>query len=107
MNPLIPLFIGLAETLLETEPQIVAAVEAILAKKDPTPADWLALRQKVLAKSYADYVPASALTSGSPGALAAVASPAPATSAPISQASAQEPAPYLADGTPNRAFVSK
>lgn len=123
MSPLIPLFIGLAETLLQEEPAIVAEVQAILAKPNPTPADWLALHQQVLAKTYADYVPASALPAATSGPAPAPAAPAAGLaaaetaalttltteSAPISQTSAEapaeKPAAYLADGTKNPAFV--
>lgn len=106
MNPFIPLFISLAETLIQDEPEIVADVQAILAKKNPTPADWLALHQKVLAKSYADYVPESALPQDENPVVAAQP---PETNAPISQTSDSGAAgtqipPYLSDGTPNPAF---
>lgn len=42
-------------------PELYRDIQAIFAKPEPTAQDWEALRAKVLAKSYADYVPTSAL----------------------------------------------
>jgi hypothetical protein len=104
MNPFIPLFISLAESLLQDEPEIVAMVQAILAKPNPTPADWLALHQQVLAKSYADYVPASALPAASaPAQIPPVTIAATQSNEPISEPGASAK-PYLDDGTPNPDF---
>ena len=62
MSPtLIALILSLAEEAIKDAPQLAADLKEIFAKTDPTPADWQALREKALAKSYADYVPASAL----------------------------------------------
>ena len=47
---------------IKDAPGLIAALKAIFATADPTAADWEALRAKVMAKSYADYVPDSALT---------------------------------------------
>jgi hypothetical protein len=104
MNPAnLSLIVSLVEEAIQVEPQLVAEFQTIFGNANPTPADWEALRAKVLAKSYADYVPSSAL----PAASAAAASPpvataAAQTNAPISQASASQPA-YLADGSKNPA----
>lgn len=63
MNPsTIGLVVSLLEEAIKEEPAIVAEFQSIFSKPNPTPDDWAALRAKVLAKNYADYVPASALT---------------------------------------------
>ncbi|MGH8023185.1 MAG: hypothetical protein ACRED1_06370 [Limisphaerales bacterium] len=112
MSPaLISLIISLVEEAITEAPQIVADLESIFALPNPSPADWEALRQKVLAKSYADYVPASALAPGtavaeSPAAITLDA----ASNPPINEMAAPETASaaaasaYLADGTPNPSF---
>jgi hypothetical protein len=51
---------------IKLEPGIAAAIRSMFAQGDPTPADWNALRAKVAAKKYSDYVPASALTPATP-----------------------------------------
>lgn len=62
MNPaIIALIISLVEEAVKITPGIVADLQEIFAKPNPAPADWETLRQKVLSKRYADYVPASAL----------------------------------------------
>jgi hypothetical protein len=129
MTPaIIALILSLLEELIQQEPEIAAQIQAIFAKQNPTPADWLALHQQVLAMTYADYVPASALPAPAapaatasetataatataalvqPASVAAVLPPvttaAAQSNAPISQTSASEPA-YLADGSPNPNF---
>jgi hypothetical protein len=113
MGHLLPLFVSLAEELLENEPEIAAAVAAIFTKQNPTPADWLAVHQQVLAKNYADYVPASALPAATvvPN-VPPVTTAAPQSNAPISQPGASETAsapandPYLPDGAHNPAYVA-
>jgi hypothetical protein len=42
-------------------PQLKSDIQAILAKDNPTPADWAALRAKIAASDYFTYVPASSL----------------------------------------------
>lgn len=49
------------EEAIKYSPQIAAEIQKLFTKADPTPADWDALRARVLAKSYEDYVPASSL----------------------------------------------
>jgi hypothetical protein len=134
MSPaLIALIVSLVEEAIKDTPGIVTDLKAIFANPDPTPADWEALRSKVLAKSYADYVPARALppaanaaplpgvstaaaesnapisqaSASAPGETAAPAVNQPETTsaAPAPAASAAQPAPYLADGSPNPAYV--
>lgn len=79
MNPaIISLIISLVEEAVKLEPEIVAELQTIFGNPNPTPADWQALRAKVLAKSYADYVPASALAPATAAATApGVNTPAP------------------------------
>ncbi len=55
------LVLSLVEEAIRLEPAIRAEIESLLAKDNPTPEDWQALRIKVLSKSYRDYVPATAL----------------------------------------------
>ena len=87
----------LVEEGIKLEPSIAAELKALLEKTDPTPADWDALRAKVMAKSYADYVPASALPSTSAAAepVAITVLPTPA-SAPAPATVDVEPAPAAA-----------
>ena len=49
---------------IKLEPAVADELRALFTKADPTPADWAALRAKVVSKNYAAYVPASALTAG-------------------------------------------
>lgn len=49
------------EEAIKLEPAIAAEIQSLLAKGDPTADDWTALRAKIATKTYADYVPASAL----------------------------------------------
>jgi hypothetical protein len=58
---MIPLIISLIEEAIKIEPDVAAGLTAIFSKSNPSPDDWAALRAKVLAKSYAQYVPASAI----------------------------------------------
>jgi hypothetical protein len=89
MNPaFIAMVLSMVEQLIENEPEIAAELKAIFTKDNPTPADWLALHQKVLAKTYADYVPASALPAK------AAAAPAP----PVTTADTQSNAPISQPG---------
>lgn len=87
MNPaIVALIVGLIEEAVKVTPGLVADLQAIFAKPDPTPDDWQALRDKIQAPSYADYVPASDLT---PENIATVA--AKAISAVVGVATAPEP----------------
>jgi hypothetical protein len=62
MNPaLIALIIQLVETAVADAPQLYDDLQNIFDNPNPTPADWEALRAKVLAEGYFDYVPDSAL----------------------------------------------
>jgi len=85
MSPaVIALIIAALQSLIEEEPEIAAQIQSLLTKQNPTPADWQALHAQVLGKSYADYVPASALPPGSaPAPVSAPASPAEAQTPPI------------------------
>jgi hypothetical protein len=62
MNPaMLAIVVSLVEEAIKQEPAIVAEFQNIFSKPNPTPEDWQALRVKVLAKSYGDYVPDSAI----------------------------------------------
>ncbi|HEX3626703.1 MAG TPA: hypothetical protein VH280_14920 [Verrucomicrobiae bacterium] len=64
MNPaILALIIQLLQEAIVLEPSFAAEIQTLLSTPNPQPADWEALRQKVLAKSYKDYVPASGLPS--------------------------------------------
>jgi hypothetical protein len=49
------------EELLKLSPALIADVQVIFSKGQPTAEDWQSLKDKVNAKSYWDYVPASDL----------------------------------------------
>lgn len=51
---------------LRAAPQLVADIQAIFAKGEPTEADWEELKAKVNAKTYWDYVPDTALPKPEP-----------------------------------------
>jgi hypothetical protein len=84
MSPaLLALILSLVEEAIAEAPAFVMDLKTIFDNAEPTPADWEALRAKVLAKSYADYVPASALNAATAAAAApAVQTPLAATAAP-------------------------
>jgi hypothetical protein len=73
-------------------PELYADLAALFSKPDPTPEDWEALRSKVLAQTYAQLVPNSALPPDAPAAPALASAPAPAP-VPASAADAPTPAP--------------
>jgi hypothetical protein len=82
MNPaMLALLVSLIEEAVAVTPGIVDDLKLIFNNPSPVPADWEALRTKVLAKSYADYVPASALPGG--GAVPATPTASAATAASI------------------------
>lgn len=49
--------IGLLAEAIKAYPQIRADIAAMLAKDNPTPADWLALRDKIAAQSFESLAP--------------------------------------------------
>jgi hypothetical protein len=51
------------EEAIKQEPAIAADIQSLFNKGNPSPDDWAALRAKVMAESYASYVPKTALTS--------------------------------------------
>ena len=55
------LIFSLVEEAVKIEPALAADLAAIFSKPNPTPADWEALRTKLLGESYAAFVPASDL----------------------------------------------
>lgn len=58
MNPAtIALAIQFIQLAIQEEPAIAAELKAILSKADPTPADWEALKQKVLGDSFESLAP--------------------------------------------------
>src|SRR5581483_11655594 len=124
---IIALILSALEELISITPGLLEELRAIFANPSPTPADWEALRQKVTAKSYADYVPASALPGNVvvlPGVTTAADESKPTITQPgatnstetagqdqnsqdqdqtTPAAAAPEPA-YLPDGSPNPKF---
>ncbi len=93
----ISLAVFIIQEAVKNEPAIADAIRSLFNKADPTPDDWAALRAKVQGKSYADYVPDSALAAAAPGAVTALA--APPASAPeltlLEAPTASQPAPLL------------
>ena len=125
MNPaLLALIVSLIEEAVKVAPGVAEDLRLIFENPSPVPADWEALRAKVLAKSYADYVPASALPPENVVKLSAPVVTPPATETPVvakpgailaAETSAAEPkapettsaapTPYLPEGSPNPAYV--
>lgn len=63
MNPaLLALATFGIQELIKEAPQLYAAFSELFSKSAPTDTDWEALRLKILAKSYKDYVPTTALS---------------------------------------------
>jgi len=58
---MLALVVSLIEEAVKVAPEVAAELKNIFSVSNPSPADWEALRQKVLSKNYANYVPASAL----------------------------------------------
>jgi hypothetical protein len=54
------------EFLVKEAPEVAAELKSLFSKTEPTPADWNALRARVLAKSYEQLVPNSALNAVPP-----------------------------------------
>jgi hypothetical protein len=61
---MIGLIISLVEELVKIAPSVVTDIQAIFNKPNPTPADWQAIRDSVMAKKYTDFVPDSQLPPG-------------------------------------------
>jgi hypothetical protein len=89
------LVFSLVEEAVKITPGLVTAFQDIFSKSNPTPDDWAALRAKVLAGSYADYVPDSDLQA----ALASSSDAAP-IDPPVTVASSPAPAPIDAPAAP-------
>lgn len=83
----VQLAIFLIQQLITHEPEIAAEIKALLTKADPTDDEWKALHDKVIAKGYRDYVPASALPPVLP-----VNQPAAAPALAVTPATAPVPA---------------
>ena len=49
------------EEAIKLTPRLITEFQTLFSKKDVTEADWVALRTKVLSKSYEDYVPATSI----------------------------------------------
>lgn len=82
MNPaLLAAIVSLIEEAVTLAPGVIDDFKLIFNNPSPTPADWEALRAKVLAKSYEDYVPASALPAASAETIQAQPQVQPATQA--------------------------
>lgn len=67
MSPaLLATIISLVEQAIKDAPGILAEFQGIFNKPNPTPEDWQAMRVAILAKSYKDFVPDSALPDNPP-----------------------------------------
>jgi len=53
----IALIISLVQEAIKDAPHLIADFKAIFSKADPTPADWMALRERVLATSFESLAP--------------------------------------------------
>lgn len=49
------------EFLIKEVPEVSAEIKNLLSKPSPTPADWSAMRARVVANTYAKLVPNSAI----------------------------------------------
>jgi hypothetical protein len=67
MTPaMLALIIGLVEEAIKLYPSIADEIKAITSKPDPTPADWLALKERVLALDFSTLAPDVKLTADAP-----------------------------------------
>jgi hypothetical protein len=58
MSPaIITLIIGLVEELIKIEPTVAAEISALINNQQTTPADWIALKNKVLGESFQSLAP--------------------------------------------------
>lgn len=61
MNPaLLALIVQLVEEAIKVYPALSADLRAIFAKENPTPDDWIILREKVLAQRFEQLAPHAA-----------------------------------------------
>lgn len=83
MDPITLANLGLfaLQEAIKLEPAIAAELQKLFAKGDPTEQDWADLRASITAKSYRDYVPATAIPAGDTAA-APVSAPTGATATP-------------------------
>lgn len=51
------IIVALIEEAIKLEPAIAAELKTLFAKKEITPADWMALRLKVLGQSFESLAP--------------------------------------------------
>jgi len=58
---LLATILGLIEQAITDAPEVANELRILLGNADPTPADWATLKENVLKKSYANYVPTSKL----------------------------------------------
>jgi len=86
MEQILPLALFVLQEAIKYEPALEAEIRALFAKPEITAADWIALRLRVANKTYADYVPESAL-------LPAPVAPAPAAPPPVAPIPAADPTP--------------
>lgn len=62
MSPaLLALIVSMVEEAVKIAPGVVADIKTVLSKNDATPADWQAVKDKVLSMRYEDFVPATAI----------------------------------------------
>lgn len=54
---LIALIVSMVEELVKIAPGVVTDIQTVLSKPQATPDDWQAIKDKVLAKRYEDFVP--------------------------------------------------
>lgn len=83
MDPITLANLGLfaLQEAIKLEPAIAAELQKLFAQGDPSEQDWADLRASITAKSYRDYVPATAIPAGDTAA-APVSAPTGATATP-------------------------
>ena len=97
MTPeMLSLLFFILEEAIKEEPAIAADLQSIFSKASPTAADWAALRAKVTAKGYGDYVPDSALPPDGTAAPAVAIAPPAAAPPPVAIYTGQATDPHTA-----------
>jgi hypothetical protein len=66
MTGILAAILPLIQIVVKNYPDIKEGLKNLFNKPDPTDADWDALRAKVLAKKYEDYVPSTRLPPDGP-----------------------------------------
>lgn len=100
MEEVLPIALFILQEAIKNEPAIESAIRGLFGKAEITAADWQALRAQIATKSYANYVPDSALTLPLPASVAqeAVAEALKPAAAPVPALTPATPAPAVFTG---------